>query len=124
MPARRSSHISRETAVVGSRRPIDNRSGHLVDFVRQEDGDPRRTRGFDMEVEQNALPIELDAVKLGIEWKHRFAAELKAEAIKLAGPSSLVTVEHYRQAAPVAISTLLKILTAPPSKDDAARRAA
>jgi len=95
-----------------------------VDIARQEDGDRHRKRSLDMEVERNAVQIDLDAVKLGIEWKHRFAAELKAEAIKLAGLSSLVTVEHYRQAAPVAISTLLKFLTAPPSEDDAARRAA
>jgi len=72
----------------------------------------------------HGLRIELDAVNLGIEWKYHFAAELKAEALKLAGDTGLITAEHYRQAAPAAISKLLLAINTPPIKDDAQRRAA
>ena len=48
--------------------------------------------------------IEVQAARMAVEWKNLFAAELKSAAQQLAKGSDLVTVEHYRQAIPKAVS--------------------
>jgi hypothetical protein len=51
--------------------------------------------------------IELEAARLAIQWESLFATELKLAAQELANGSDLVTVDHYRQALPDAVSRVL-----------------
>lgn len=74
---------------------------------------------------QANLRIELDAVKLAIEWTAFFETELQSIAQGLAESSDLITADHYRQAAPTAVAALLKAVTSPSHEStDAERRAA
>ncbi len=51
--------------------------------------------------------IEVKAARMAVEWENIFAAELKSAAQQLAKGSDLVTVDHYRQAIPDAVSRVL-----------------
>jgi hypothetical protein len=55
--------------------------------------------------------IELEAVRLAVEWKNLFAHELRLAAQQLAKGSDLVTANHYRQAMPEAVSRVLDAAT-------------
>ena len=51
--------------------------------------------------------IEVEAARMAVQWKSLFATELRLAAQQLAEGSDLVTVDHYRQALPDAISRVL-----------------
>lgn len=69
--------------------------------------------------------IDLKAAQMAVQWKHLFATELKSAAEELATGSHLVTVEHYRQALPEAISRVLRAAeTESVESADAQRRVA
>ena len=51
--------------------------------------------------------IEVTAARMAVEWKNLLGAELKLAAQQLAKGSDLVTVDHYRQAIPDAVSRVL-----------------
>ena len=51
--------------------------------------------------------IEVEAARMAVQWKSLFATELRLVAQQLAEGSDLVTVDHYRQALPDAISRVL-----------------
>ena len=60
-----------------------------------------------MEGGQPEPRIDLKAAQMAVQWENLFGTELKLAAERLAKHSSLVTVEHYRQALPEAISRVL-----------------
>jgi hypothetical protein len=51
--------------------------------------------------------IEVEAARMAVRWKSLFATELRLAAQQLAKGSDLVTVDHYRQAVPHAVSRVL-----------------
>lgn len=58
--------------------------------------------------------IEIEAAKALVNWKSLFANEVVTVARRLAtesGESNLVTVSHYRQAAQIAVRTLLSAIS-------------
>lgn len=59
--------------------------------------------------EMVGMHIDIEAAKALVYWKSRFAAEVAAEARRLAAESSQpehVTLSHYRQAAQLAVHSL------------------
>jgi hypothetical protein len=52
--------------------------------------------------------IGLQAARAAIEWTHLFAQELNAAARQAAKDADLITVEHYRQALPIASAKVLE----------------
>ncbi len=59
-------------------------------------------------VEGRSSPrIDVEAVRLAVEWKNLFAHELKLAAQRLAAGCDLVTANHYRQAMPEAVSRVM-----------------
>jgi len=54
----------------------------------------------------------LEAARLADEWESLFSAELKLAAEQLAKPASMITVDHYCQAVPTAISAVLRAVEA------------
>ncbi|HET6883785.1 MAG TPA: hypothetical protein VFI31_26770 [Pirellulales bacterium] len=54
------------------------------------------------------LPVELEAVRLAIEWKHLFATELRLAAQRLAIGSNVVTSDQYRSALATALERVLE----------------
>ena len=51
--------------------------------------------------------IGVEAARMAVEWKNLFARELQSAAQGLARGAELITVEHYRQAIPDAVSKVL-----------------
>lgn len=73
--------------------------------------------------------ISCDAAMLAIDWKTKFAQELRDAARQAARGADTVTVSHYHQALPGAIEALvqhIELETAPTNarKEAASRRAA
>ncbi len=58
---------------------------------------------------QSNQRIEVEAVRMAVQWKSLFATELQLAAQQLAKGSDLVTVDHYRQAIPEAVSKVLQL---------------
>ena len=54
------------------------------------------------------LPVELEAARLAIEWKHLFATELRVAAQRLAVGAKVVTADQYRSALATAIERVLE----------------
>lgn len=54
--------------------------------------------------------IELQAIRMAIEWKNAFAMELQSAAQEAAEDCDVITVEHYRQALPIAASRVLGVI--------------
>lgn len=59
------------------------------------------------------LPVELEAAKLAIEWKHLFATELHIAAQRLAMGAELVTADQYRRALSTATERVLEKVNSP-----------
>ena len=59
------------------------------------------------------LPVELEAVRLAIEWKHLFATELRRAAEHLAAGAKVVTVDQYRRALATAVERVLENANGP-----------
>ena len=59
------------------------------------------------------LPVELEAARLAVEWKHLFAAELRLAAQRLAIGAKVVTAEQYRSALATAIERVLEKASRP-----------
>lgn len=53
------------------------------------------------------LPVELEAARLAIEWKHLFATELRIAAQQLAIGAQCVTADEYRRALATATQRVL-----------------
>lgn len=51
--------------------------------------------------------IELQAARLAVEWQHLFAAQLMSAAEQVAHGSAMITVDHYREALPAALASVL-----------------
>ncbi len=58
--------------------------------------------------DQSSPRIELEAAHLVVEWKHLFAMELKSTAERIANGAAVITVDHYCQAVPAAVSAVLQ----------------
>lgn len=58
-----------------------------------------------------AVDIELDAIRLEVEWTSLFTEALYAAAQELAAASGVVTSEHLRRALPTAISQMMQAIT-------------
>jgi hypothetical protein len=61
--------------------------------------------------QSGTVRIQAQAVRALAQWKAIFADEVSAKAKELAGesdPPGLVTLEHYREAARLAVQTLAK----------------
>ena len=54
------------------------------------------------------LPVELEAARLAIEWKHLFATELRLAAQRLALGAKVVTSDQYRCALATALERVLE----------------
>ena len=57
--------------------------------------------------EESGLRTELVAAKAAINWTNRFAELLHGAARQAAKDSELVTIEHYKQALPIAASRMM-----------------
>ena len=71
---------------------------------------------------QSKPRIEMEAARMAVEWKNLFAVELKSAAHYLAMGSDLVTKDHYRQAAPIAVSRLLQAVQEEPVESTNVKR--
>ena len=65
-----------------------------------------------MSVAQSSPQIDLDAAQLSNRWRLMFATELRATALELARGATSVTVEHYHEALPIAMSKVLHAVQA------------
>jgi hypothetical protein len=71
------------------------------------------------------LPVELEAARLAIEWKHLFATELRIAAQDLAIGAECVTADDYRRALATATQRVLdKVNTRRIEPADVQRRSA
>ena len=59
-----------------------------------------------------ALPVDVDAVHLAIEWKALFASELRMAAESLAVGAESVTADHYKRALAPATAKVLNAISA------------
>jgi Fe2+ or Zn2+ uptake regulation protein len=59
------------------------------------------------------LPVELEAVRLAIEWKHLFATELRLAAQRLAVGAKVVSADQYRRALATALERVLENANSP-----------
>jgi hypothetical protein len=72
----------------------------------------RHLHGINTEVEVEKrrcsdLPVELEAARLAIEWKHLFATELRIAAQHQAKGAECVTADDYRRALTTATQRVL-----------------
>lgn len=54
------------------------------------------------------LPVDLEAARLAVEWKHLFATELRLAAQRLATGATTVTADQYRRALATAAERVLE----------------
>lgn len=54
------------------------------------------------------LPVEVEAARLAIEWKHVFATELRSAAQRFAFGDKAITADQYRRAVATAAERLLE----------------
>lgn len=82
-----------------------------------------------MTIQHSDQQISRDAAMLAVEWKAKFARELRDAACRAAEGAAVITTEHYQQALPQAIvaivqQTELETNTLNAREETASRRAA
>jgi hypothetical protein len=72
---------------------------------------PRKAINKEVEMNEEScaeLPVEVEAARLAIEWKHLFATELRLAAQRLAVGAKVVTADQYRRALATATERVLE----------------
>lgn len=75
-------------------------------------------------VQTQSWRIQVEAAKALAEWKAFFAAEVAMQAKELAkdsNPAGLITLDHYRQAATLAVQALALAVHDTPPESSAAK---
>lgn len=68
------------------------------------------------------LPVEVEAARLAIEWKHLFETELRLAAQRLAIGATVVTADQYRRALAIATERVLENANRPRAEPDNVHR--